>query len=115
MSSSDKLSTREKWDIAVINAGAKMSTLLPWFVVKPVCNFLLEYTDNAMVRHWRRQLHEHYTIRRQQLLPGHMTPEEYRENFKRRNSAAATRALLPLFDFEHNRARAAVGLPRVQS
>jgi hypothetical protein len=89
-----------------------ISKFSPNFIKVWLAKFTKWYSVLCIRLLYRRQLKRHYTDRKQVVLPGEMTPDEFRENEKRKHSSARqSRLLLPVFDEEHDRARAEVGLP----
>jgi hypothetical protein len=91
-----------------------VSKFSPTFMMVWLAKFTKWYSILCIRLLYRKQLKRHYTDRNQVVRPGEMTPDEFRENEKRKySSARQSRLLLPVFDEEHNRARAAVGLPPV--
>jgi hypothetical protein len=91
-----------------------VSKFSPTFIMVWLAKFTKWYSILCIRLLYRRQLKRHYTDRKQVVPPGGMTPDEFRESEKRKHSSARqSRLLLPVFDEEHDRARAAVGLPPV--
>jgi hypothetical protein len=92
----------------------RVSRFSPIFMAVWLAKFTKWYSILCIRLLYRKRLKRHYTDRKQVVPPGEMTPDEFRENEKRKHSSARqSRLLLPVFDEEHDRARAAAGLPPV--